>query len=111
MPPRPRRPAQPLAGAQRLAVEHPGAALAFEGDALRRRRDVGIDREDAAVARAGDAVALAPRDLAGGALQRPLAAGEEDLVARRLAARVERHPRPTTPAGARRRLRRRAGVQ
>jgi hypothetical protein len=58
---RPRRPAHPLAGADPAPVEAPRAALAFEGDALRRRRNVGIDREDAAVARAGDAVALAAR--------------------------------------------------
>ena len=34
------------------AVEQPGAVLALEADALRRRRDVGVEREDAAVARA-----------------------------------------------------------
>src|SRR6187455_1173510 len=89
MPSRPRRPAHALAGADRPAVEAPGAALAFERDALRRRRDVGVDGEDAAVARARDAVAPTRVHLAGGALQRPLAAGEEHLVARRLALRIE----------------------
>src|SRR5688572_33473410 len=94
MPPGPGRPAQTLGAAERLAVEHPPAMLAFEGDALRRRRNVGIEREHAAVARAGDAEAAGAADLGGGALQRPLAAGEEDLVARRLPAAVEGDPEP-----------------
>src|SRR6186713_261086 len=108
---RPRRPAQPLAGAYAAAVEAPRAALALEGDALRRRRNVGIDREDAAVAGAGDAVALGRAHLAGRALQRPLAAGEEVLVARRLALRVEGDALRHHAGGSRRRPRRRALVQ
>src|SRR5664280_2072283 len=83
MPARPRRPAPALGGAEHLAVEHPLAALAFEGDALRRRRNVGIDREDAAVARADDAEALLARHFRGRALQAACRAGEENLVAAR----------------------------
>ena len=88
---RPGRPVKWLAGAEAAAVEHPHARLAFEADALRGRRHVRVQRKDAAVARVGDAVDLRARQLGTGALARLFGAGEEHLVSRGLAHRVELH--------------------
>src|SRR5580765_3157152 len=88
----PGRPAQPVGNADDAAIEPPGAVLALERDSLRRRRNVGIEREDAAFARAGDAVAPLAADLAARTHHRALAAGEEQLVAIGLALRLEGDP-------------------
>ena len=97
-------------GGDRVTVEQPaqrgGGGLGREGDALQIGRDVGIDGNEGAARRAGDA-----RRARQGADARRLGAEQEPLVARRLGIAREAHRRGAH-AGRRRgrRARRRRGA-